>query len=273
MFHWRDLHIGYVNLPHRQDRRDKMEAELKRVGLNAERWEALHTVGEEWNVHPYQKMFARTRGAIGCMISQMSLMKHAYDKGKGCMVLEDDLVIGSDVIKRLDYIETFMNTKEQDADLVFLGGTVHCNKTWWHSAEHEEMLRPYCNCNLERDMERIDDERMVRVYGMFSTHAYFVPFEKIPKILQLLNDVMAESIGIDFSLIIHQPNLKCYAMLPGIIKQYNAVSDIGNGAITYFENFSKLNGSIENSKYWWADTMEEFNPSEFDFAEAKKVNN
>lgn len=269
MFKWRDLHIGWVNLSHRTDRKEKMEAELQRVGLEAERFEAILTKDESWNRPPYLKLFARTRGAIGCKLSQMAVMQKAYDMGKGAMVLEDDLVIATDVVERLDYIEKFINEKEPDADLVFLGGTVHCNRSWWHCQPHEPMLQPYCNCNLQRDMERIDDRHMVRVYGMFSTHAYFVPFEKIPKILKLLNDVMEETIGIDFSLIIHQPNLKCFAFLPGSIKQYNAESDIGFGT-TMFENFSKLNGSIENSAYWWTDKIDDFNSDTFNWAEASK---
>lgn len=269
MFKWRDLFIAYVNLSHRQDRRELMEAELKRVGIEAERFEAINTKDASWNRYPYQKMFLRTRGAIGCALSQMSIMQKAYDNGKGCMVLEDDLVIATDAIERLDYIEKFINEKEPDVDLVFLGGTVHCNRSWWHCQPHEHLLQPYCNCNLQRDMERIEDKHMVRVYGMFSTHAYFIPFEKIPKILGLLNDIMPETIGIDFSLIVHQPNLKCFAFLPGTMKQYNAVSDIGEG-VTYFENFSKLNGSIENSAYWWQDKMNDFNPETFNWAEASK---
>jgi len=269
-FKWKECYAAYVNLAYRLDRREKMEAELTRVGLSAERFEAIHTNDESWNIPPYQKMYARTRCAIGCALSQMAVMQKAYDMGKGVVVLEDDLVLATDIIQRLDYIENFVNEKEPDADLIFWGGTVHCNPTWWHSKEHEQMLRPYCNCTLERDMERLDDKHMVRVYGMFSTHAYMIPHGKIPKILKLLNDVMEETIGIDFSLIIHQPNLKCFAYLPGLAKQYNAVSDIGNGGITYFENFSKLNGSIENSAYWWQDLSENFNPDTFNWAEAHK---
>jgi hypothetical protein len=119
-----------------------------------------------------------------------------------------------------------------------------------------------CKCSLGKDVERLDDERMVRVFGMFSTHAYVIRYGAIPKILALLNEVMSFTIGIDFSLILHQPNLRCFAFMPGTVKQYNAVSDIGQG-ITYFENFSKLNGSIENSAYWWQDRMENFNPNTF----------
>lgn len=270
-FNWRECYAAYVNLSHRKDRRDKMEHELGRVGLWADRFEAIKTTGNEWNRPPYKKMFQRTRGAIGCMLSQIAVMQKAFDNGVGAIVLEDDLVMATDLLDRLDYIQDFINTKQSDADLIFLGGTVHCGPAWWHGDNHNVMLQPYCNCKLGKDMERINDEHMVRVFGMFSTHAYIVPYEKIPKILQLLNDVMAVTIGIDFSLIIHQPNLECFAYLPGCIKQYNAVSDIGEG-ITYFENFSKLNGSIENSRYWWTDMAGDFNPNTFDWKECAKIN-
>ena len=266
-FSWCDCHCAYINLEHRTDRRELMEKELNRVGLQAERFEAIKTKDEEWNRYPYQRMFNRTKGAIGCMLSQMAVMQKAYELCKSAFVLEDDLVIATDIIKRLDYIENFINTKEPDTDVFFMGGTVHC-PAWWHREGHEPQLQ-MCNCTLNRDMERIDDRHIVRVYGMFSTHAYIVPYGKIQKILGLLNEIMEWTIGIDYSLIYHQPNLKCFAFLPGSIKQYNAVSDIGNGT-TYFENFSKLNGSIENSSYWWQDKIEDFNPDIFDWKDAVK---
>lgn len=241
-----------------------MEAELARVGLTAERYEALKTTDDEWNRVPYSVMFKRTKGAIGCMISQMAVMAEAYRNGVGAMILEDDLVICSDIKERLDHIQNFINEKEPEFDIVFLGGTVHVNPPWWHKKGHDSMLQ-MCKCKLERDADRTSDERMLRVYGMFSTHAYIIRHESIPKILNLLHEVMSFTIGIDYSLILHQPNLRCFAFVPGCIKQYNNQSDIGNG-VTYFENFSTL------GPYWWADKMEEFNPSTFNWAEADTMN-
>jgi hypothetical protein len=255
-----DCYIAYINLAHRKDRREHMEKELARVGIKAERFEAISTKGPEWNRHPYRVMFNRTRGAIGCALSQMAVMEKAYEFGRSCVVLEDDLIFATDCLKRFEYIDNFIKTKEPDYDIIFLGGTVH-SPAWWHKPGHDPMLQ-MCKCSLGKDIERIDDERMVRVFGMFSTHAYAVRYGAIPKIISLLHEVMPFTIGIDFSLILHQPNLRCFAFMPGTVKQYNAVSDIGHG-ITYFENFSKLNGSIENSAYWWQDRMENFNPNTF----------
>jgi len=247
IFKWRELYCAYANLFHRQDRNEHMQNELHRVGLNAERFESINTKGDEWNRFPYQKMFERTRGAIGCMLSQMTIMQKAYDMGKGAMVFEDDLVFASDTLERLDYIENYVNTKEPNADVIFLGGTVH-KETWWHGEKHEPMLEPYCKCTLKRDLDYLDDEHMIRVYGMFSTHAYIAPYEKIPKILTLLNQTMPITIGIDFSFIIHEPNLICLAFLPGTVKQIDNMSDIGSG-MTVFSNFANL------GSHWWADKL------------------
>lgn len=248
---WKDLYIGYVNLAHREDRRTHMEAELSRVGLEAVRHEGINTKGSEWNRHPYEVMYKRTSGAIGCMLSQMEVMKAAYEHGKGAMVLEDDLVFATDIKERLDYIENFVNTKEPEADIIFLGGTVHLNPAWWHTKEHEPILRELCNCKLERDFDYIGDERMIRVYGMFSTHAYIIPYERIQFILSILEATMSYSIGIDFSLIVHQTKLDCFAYLPGSVKQIDNMSDIGNG-MTIFSSFSML------GSHWFQDNMNDY---------------
>lgn len=265
MFNWKDAYCSYVNLAHRTDRRERMEAELARVGLVAIRQEGLLTKDEGWNREPYKTMFNRTRGAIGCMISQMRIMELAHEQNRDAMILEDDLVICTDIKERLDYIENFINTKEPDFDIFFLGGTVHCNPSYWHAINHYPELTT-CSCTLNRDAELTDDPRIIRTYGMFSTHAYLVNKKSIAKIIGLLNSFTSQTIGIDHALINFQPQLRCFAFVPGCIKQYNAQSDIGNG-ITYFENFSRLNGNIENSAYWWQDRAEDFNPETFNWAE------
>jgi GR25 family glycosyltransferase involved in LPS biosynthesis len=99
-----DCHIAYINLAHRKDRREHMEKELGRVGIKAERFEAISTKGPEWNRYPYRVMFNRTRGAIGCALSQMAVMEKAYELGRSCIVLEDDLIFATDCLKRFEYI-------------------------------------------------------------------------------------------------------------------------------------------------------------------------
>jgi hypothetical protein len=109
---------------------------------------------------------------------------------------------------------------------------------------------------------------MLRTYGCFSTHAYIVNVNSIEKILNLLDQHIPTSIGIDYSFIKMQPSLKTYSFVPGCIKQMDNQSDIGNG-ITVYSGFSRLNGTEENSMYWWQPWMHDFDPKTFDWKEAK----
>lgn len=259
MFHWRDMYSSFINLDSRKDRLILMEHELKRVGIEAERTPGIHYKKVQGDLSKYQVMIQRTPGALGCHMAQVSVMTKALSLNKSAFVMEDDLVFCSDIQKRLDHIETFLNTHEWD--VFWLGGTYHINPPHWHPLKHSSELKQ-CNCKLGRDAELTDDSRIIRTYGCFSTFAYIVNIESLPKILHLLDCVVHESMGIDWLFIRLQPQLKTYAFAPGCVKQYDNKSDIGKG-FTYFSGFKKLGA------HWWADTMEQFNPDTYDWKEAK----
>ncbi len=253
-----DCYISFVNMDHRRDRLDHMTAELSRINLNA-----VRTRGIPWQevTAPRESiatMLNRTPGAIGCHFSQVSIMKEAKRLGKNAMVLEDDLIFCSDLHARLDYLEGWLSGKEWD--VCWLGGTFH-SPAFWHKFGRSGMP-PNCSANLGKDCETTDDPRIMRTYGAFSTHAYIVNGKSIDKILTLFDMHIHESIGIDHLFIRLQPQLKCYAFVPGMVKQMDNMSDIGTG-MTIFSGFSKLNGTIENSMYWWQDKMEDFNATNF----------
>jgi GR25 family glycosyltransferase involved in LPS biosynthesis len=258
-----DCYIAYINLEHRKDRREHMEKELAKIGLKANRFEAIRTVDTGWNRPPYQTMFHRTRGAIGCYLSQVDVLNGARILGQHAFVLEDDVCFASDFKKRMKYVTNYLDGREWD--IFWCGSTFHVSPPWWHSGTNIQVP----DRGLYRDAECTDDPRIMRTYGSFCTYAYIVRFESIGKVVDMLNEQMETSIGVDFSMIRMQPDLITYAFVPGGCKQYNNQSDIGNG-VTYFENFSKLNGSIENSKYWWQDRMEDFDPLTFNWGECKR---
>lgn len=251
---------AYINLDHRTDRRHHMECELARVGIDADRFPAIRT-GRDHTLLPYQNveaMRSRTPGAIGCHFSQVSVMRHAMMVERSAFVMEDDLIFCSDFHERLAHINEFCDNNEWD--VVWLGGTWH-SPAFWHPHGPSKM-RPDCSANLGKDCEPTYDPRIVRTYGAFSTYAYIVNNTSVQKILDLFDKHLHESIGIDWLFIKLQPQLKCFAYVPGCVKQYDAVSDIGNG-ITKFSGFAQLNGTIENSRYWWQDRKEDFDPITF----------
>jgi glycosyl transferase family 25 len=71
--------IFYINLDKRTDRRTEMEHELKRMGLQAERFRAIE--------HP------APNGIVGCGKSHLQVIKIAKERGyKNVLILEDDFV-------------------------------------------------------------------------------------------------------------------------------------------------------------------------------------
>jgi GR25 family glycosyltransferase involved in LPS biosynthesis len=262
-FKWREVYARFVNLRHRTDRLDHMQSEVKKLGIPVERFEAIRTISPEWNREPYKVMFNRTRGAIGCMLSQMEVMVQAAILKRDCMVLEDDLMIASDTPERLDYAEKYLNAHEWD--IFWCGATVSVNPPYWNIQNNREL--PLTN-PLGRDAECTDDPRILRTYGCFCTYAYIVNKDSVLKVLRLLEGVMHEAMGIDWAMIKLQPQLKTFCFVPGGVFQINNQSDIGQG-ITSFTPFLKLNGTLENSAYVFQGKMSDFDPLTFDWKECK----
>lgn len=243
-----NYYAAYVNLDSRPDRNEHMQKELARVGLSAVRQRGIPWKELDYNADKYKTMMARTPGAAGCYESQLTILGIALSKGQSAMVLEDDLIIASDIKERLLYIESYLEGKEWDC--VFLGGTVHIDKPYWHGNPHEKHLSG-CRCGLNSDYALTDDKRIIRCFGAFSTHAYVINFNSLEKIIDELERLMPTSIGVDFSLIQMQPKIKAYMFLPGCVKQMDNLSDIGTG-MTYFSRFNKL------GSHWFADKMEDY---------------
>lgn len=251
-----ESYISYVNLDKRTERRAKMEQTLTRVGLRlvAERTRGM--LPEEYHgpASRIKTMLSRPqKGAIGCHFSQVSIMERASDKGRHAFVMEDDLDICSDFLERMQIIDDFC--AKHPWDIIWLGGTFHVGPPWWHKDNAKTGWR---------DAIQTDHPRMMRTYGAFCTYAYIVNHSSIPKVLKGIDRILPESMGIDWAMIQLQPDLFTYAFVPGCIKQYDHMSDIGMG-MTTFSNFKKL------GPYWWANLMSEFDPSVFDWKEAKRA--
>lgn len=264
-----DTHAEYVNLDRRPDRRQRMEKELSRVGITAVRRRGF--LPEEVQIDPgrIKGMWDRPqKGAIGCHFSQVEVMKTALKRGKHALVMEDDLDFCQDFQERLDLIQEFMWLNRWD--VFWLGGTFHATTPYWHKSPN-----PQRGCQpLGFDAKRVNDPRFPRffqTFGCFCTYAYFVNVNSIGKILAMFEERLPESIGIDHMFIMLQPRLLTYAFVPGSVKQYDHVSDIGvdaqgrPGGMTTFSNFARLNGTIENSRYWYQEQMGDFNPDTFNW--------
>lgn len=216
-------------------------------------WDELYSIYTEEQKENVQVMIQRTPGALGCYISQLEVMREALRQDKHAVVFEDDLVFCDDFPARLKIIYKFLNQHEWD--VFWFGGTYHKEGHWHLSVEgkHTHPDLQMCNCNLNRDWEPTLEPHIVRTFGAFSTHAYMVNKNRIQHVLNLLERHMKISMGIDWTFILEQPNLECYAFDPGCIKQYDNRSNIGNG-VSVFSGFSRL------GPHWFSKNMNEYIP-------------
>lgn len=257
MFDWKFSYNSFVNLDHRSDRLIHMQNELKKVRLEATRSRGIYPNEIKGDTKIYDKMLNRTKGAAGCHLAQVSVMKRALEMQMNAFVMEDDLIFCNDFRERMGYVQNFLNKYDPDFDVIWLGGTVHINPPQWHTGINPDLI----TANIGRDAERTPDKRIIRTYGAFCTYAYIVNVNSLGKVIKMLEDNVHTSMGIDWLFIKLQPQLRTYMFLPGMIKQMDNQSDIGNG-ITKFSGFEKL------GPYWYQDKMENFNPDNFNFNEA-----
>lgn len=261
-----NLYASFINLDHRTDRLAHMEGQLRKINPNKELpdFGVYRTRGIPWKEIPEspqtQVMRNRTPGAIGCHFSQVAVMKEAHRQVKHAFVMEDDIIFCTDFYKRLEYIDNW--TKTHDWDIIWLGGTFHV-PAFWHKIGISGMP-PNCSLQLGHDCQSTDDPRMIRTFGAFSTYAYIVNAKSIERVVRLLEDFMPNTIGIDYSFLALGNKINSFAFVPGCTRQIDNISDIGNG-MTMFSGFAKLNGTIENSRYWYQELMTDFDPSTFNF--------
>lgn len=255
-----ESYISFCNLDERTDRLAHMTVELERVGIKAIRQRSFPWKETDYKNPKYSVMFSRTPGAIGCHLSQVEVMKKALEVGAHAFVMEDDLVFATDIKERIEYVSEWLAGKEWD--IFWLGGTFH-SPAWWHPIGKSKMS-PNCSANLGKDFDHTDDPRIKKTYGAFCTYAYVVNKDSLVKIIDLLDKNVHESIGIDWLFIKLQPQLNCFAFVPGSVKQIDNQSNIGDG-VTRFSGFARLNGTFENSTYWFQDKMTDFNPDTFEW--------
>jgi GR25 family glycosyltransferase involved in LPS biosynthesis len=258
-FNWKDCYTAYINLDHRPDRKERMEQELKRVDIKAERVSGIYP--HEYTGDPFkaQAMLNHKKGALGCHLSQVKVMETALCLNKSAFVLEDDLIFATDVHDRLNIAQDFLN-ELPDWDVFWLGGTFHLNPPRWHAIDNP--AEPVCSSRLGRDVELTNHPHILKTYGIWSTYAYIVNIKNLSKILHLLDLHMYESVAIDWLFIKLMPQLQCYSFVPAMVKQYDSQSDIGTG-IHQFSNFAQL------GSYWFTDKIDMFNPANYNWAEAR----
>jgi len=98
-------HALYINLESRKDRKQHVEAQLKLVGISAERFNAVKLPD----------------GALGCSMSHLKCLQMAKEKGwDHVLICEDDITFTNPVLF-VQQMNKFLN-KQENWDVVLLAG-------------------------------------------------------------------------------------------------------------------------------------------------------
>jgi glycosyl transferase family 25 len=98
--------VFYINLEHRKDRKEHVENELKKIGLNGERFNAIKT----------------KNGAIGCSMSHLRLLQDAHKNNLShIVILEDDITFLNPKLFT-NHLDAFLKNRKNEWDVVLFAG-------------------------------------------------------------------------------------------------------------------------------------------------------
>ena len=107
--------IFYINLEHRKDRKEQIEAEIRNYDPNLEITERFDAV----NIKPTANNI--TNGRIGCTMSHAKIVQIAKERGyKNILILEDDFHFLIEKDKMLNNLHTFYENIN-DYHMILLG--------------------------------------------------------------------------------------------------------------------------------------------------------
>jgi GR25 family glycosyltransferase involved in LPS biosynthesis len=115
-FDWRlDSYPMYINLEHREDRKQHIKEQLEKFGIKADRVRGVYFHEVEDSDNPkYKKMVDSSKNQLGCYIAHINCLERAYKIGSSAIIFEDDANISEEFIQKMDYIQYFLNNNEWD---------------------------------------------------------------------------------------------------------------------------------------------------------------
>ena len=193
--------IRYINLDHRTDRKELIESELKRMGL--EPFERFPAVKQE-------------PGYLGCLLSHLNLLKDAREKKfKNVLIFEDDFEF---TMSKEDFWKLIERVKDIDYDVIMLGANRPSSRTLAH------------NTNLVK----VDSALTTSSY-LVNSKFYDTLINKLEECVpKLMADPSAQgSYSIDVCWIELQAKSKWYLFKEKVGKQRASYSNIQKGHMNY----------------------------------------
>jgi GR25 family glycosyltransferase involved in LPS biosynthesis len=123
-FDWRaDTYPMYINLEHREDRKQHIKEQLEKFGIKADRVRGVYFHEVEDSDNPkYKKMVDSSKSQLGCYTAHINCLQRAYKVGSSALIFEDDAYLFDDFIDKMDYVQNFLNNNEWD--IVWFGASL-----------------------------------------------------------------------------------------------------------------------------------------------------
>jgi glycosyl transferase, family 25 len=211
--------ILYINLDHRTDRRDHLEAEFKRMEIPADK---IHRVSAIKNAN----------GALGCTMSHIKCLKlvEEHPEWRTIMIMEDDFTFRgkkpTDFTKGLAAFFKEYNSCEPTASTVG-------NEAW------DIFLPSYNHWNAR--IEDTDDDRFKRVRYSQTTSSYIFQRHYIGRLMANFRESAANLLRygkqpahcLDINWTKLQVEDKWFLIVPSLGYQYDNHSDIEGRVVRY----------------------------------------
>lgn len=197
-------HTYYINLDFRKDRDEQIQQELKKMNIgNYTRFNAVCPDEEIMKEHPNfmkSKPASYRKGALGCLLSHVGVIKDAKEKGYGrILILEDDCIFKTTDLTTLTNALKQLEDKKVDYDLLYL------------AANHITPPMRFTN-------------NLVICRKGYTTSSYILPSSMYDAIIKGLENYN-EEIDVYYHKFL-QSRGKCFCLKPHLTRQRDGYSDI-----------------------------------------------
>lgn len=189
----------YINLDRATERRELIEAQIKKADLNftIERFPAINGSDFEWNDSSLSK------GQWGCWQSHLAIIERSLANNEDLLIIEDDEYFSNELNKIIDIRKIAGNT---DWDIIYLDATI---------VEVEDYLlfsRSYYK-NINNELYILKVPPTSTIYG---THAYLINGKKKQKFFDILSKNFQTGLPIDnvFAAAIQEKRVSALFTLP-----------------------------------------------------------
>lgn len=215
--------IYLINLDRRPERLARMKNTFKQYALHVQRFAAID--GQQLTNATKKALFGpypvrMTNGAIGCLLSHLSILYDAYERGFACIwILEDDVMMREDPQVFVPLLET-LNKQDPEWDLFF---------TDVDAKDGEGNYVTPCNALLplrpnqpSRSMSYYQKKEAIgshfyRIRQRFGTWSMFVSRKGMQKLLDYYQHVY---LWYPYDLdLFYAPHLRCYTTRRDIVIQ------------------------------------------------------